>query len=323
MTLLVITAVTLASVMALWRIGRRGLFFLHILQLQGYKTPAYAGWLSEHLRDAVLRRSHLAGGLLLTGAMAAAVTTGDDSGGVTIALGLLWAVAFASSRRYRREKTKKPYAATPRMKRLLAAAATMAILIVAAGAALWARGSGPAPVLWYFGALLIADLTAPLLVRVAAGITSPVERRIHEGFKRLARARLAARTDLTTIAITGSYGKTSTKFAVRDVLSQRYSVLATPGSFNTPMGICRVVNNRLRGDHRYLVLEMGIRNPGDIAELCDIARPDIAVITSVGVAHLESMGSIEAIAREKGSLLEFLKPGGVAVLNIDDERVRA
>lgn len=323
MTALTIAAILLATAMAVWRIGRRTHFFLHILQLQGYKTHAYTEWLSERVTDAVLRSSHLVGGVLLVVARILAGGVGTGPGGVTLALALLWAITFASSRRYRRETTKKPFAATARMKRLTAAALSMEVVIVGGGAALWAASSGPLPVSWYFGGLWFADLAAPLLVRAAAGLTSPVERRIHEGFKRQARARLAARTDLTTVAITGSYGKTSTKFAVHDVLSQRYPVLATPGSFNTPMGICRVVNNRLRGDHRYLVLEMGIRNPGDIAELCDIARPDIAVITSVGVAHLESMGSVEAIAREKGSLLDFLRPGGIAVLNIDDEEVRA
>jgi UDP-N-acetylmuramoyl-tripeptide--D-alanyl-D-alanine ligase len=166
------------------------------------------------------------------------------------------------------------------------------------------------------------DLLAPVWVLLAATLLTPVEKGIQESFKRAARRRLSARTDLDIIAITGSYGKTSVKHAVSEVLNHRFSVLSTPGSFNTPMGICRVINDQLTDAYRILVLEMGIRKEGDIAELCGIARPDIALVTSVGVAHLESMGTVEAIAREKGSLLSFVRPDGHAVLNADDEQVR-
>ncbi|MEX1054712.1 MAG: UDP-N-acetylmuramoyl-tripeptide--D-alanyl-D-alanine ligase, partial [Rhodothermales bacterium] len=88
-----------------------------------------------------------------------------------------------------------------------------------------------------------------------------------------------------------------------------------------PMGICLVVNNMLKPEHQVLILEMGIRHRGDMRELCDIARPDLAVVTSVGIAHLETMGSMENIAREKGELLTRMKPGGAAVLNHDDDLV--
>ncbi|MGB1050180.1 MAG: UDP-N-acetylmuramoyl-tripeptide--D-alanyl-D-alanine ligase, partial [Rhodothermales bacterium] len=182
----------------------------------------------------------------------------------------------------------------------------------------WAGAHGV--VVWFAGFWLV-DLLAPSVVAISAALISPYERRVHEGFKTQARARLLERPDLCTVAITGSYGKTSVKFAVREILAQRFPVLATPGSFNTPMGVSKVINNELNDDHRFLVLEMGIRHPGDIAELTEIATPDIAVITSIGVAHLESMGSIEAIAREKLTILDPLKKGDTAVVNGDDERV--
>jgi UDP-N-acetylmuramoyl-tripeptide--D-alanyl-D-alanine ligase len=84
------------------------------------------------------------------------------------------------------------------------------------------------------------------------------------------------------------------------------------------MGICLVVNNRLRPEHQVLVLEMGMRYRGDIRELCAMAQPDLSIVTDVGPAHLETMGSIEQIALEKGDILEYMKPDGIAVLNIDN-----
>src|SRR5690606_41827035 len=116
-------------------------------------------------------------------------------------------------------------------------------------------------------------------------------RSIQSGFKRRARMRLAERPDLTIVSITGSYGKTSTKFIVAEILRQRFNVLASPSSYNTPMGLCIVINEMLQPEHQVLVLEMGVRHPGDMAELGSIARPDIGAVTTIGLAHVETMGS--------------------------------
>jgi UDP-N-acetylmuramoyl-tripeptide--D-alanyl-D-alanine ligase len=87
------------------------------------------------------------------------------------------------------------------------------------------------------------------------------------------------------------------------------------------MGICKVINNDLQANHQILILEMGARYEGNIQELCDIAKPDISVVTNVGVAHLETFGSQDSIAREKGRLVDNLAAGDIAVLNADDPRV--
>lgn len=127
---------------------------------------------------------------------------------------------------------------------------------------------------------------------------------------------------LKIIAITGSYGKTSTKFAIAAFLKERLNVCVTPGSFNTPMGICKVINNDLNARHEVLILEMGARYVGNIKELCDIAKPDISVITNVGISHLETFGSVETIAKEKSTLATELKDGGTLILNGEDQKVR-
>lgn len=309
----------LATLFAGWRAARRLLFFLHLFQLEGYKPARFVHWLRTH-PDVLLRRSHLAGALLLTAGALTVPLLGPFWAPGLVLLG--WCVAFASSRRYRRDRPKKPLAFTPRMRRLLSVAALLTLAAPVAGGLL-DRTEGALGWLYYLGGWLVADLGAPLWVLLAGWLLWPVERAIQEGFKRRARRKLAAHPDLTIIGITGSYGKTSTKFIIAEILSLRYQVLATPGSYNTPMGICKVINEQLRPEHQVLVLEMGIRHPGDIRELCAIARPDIGVVTAVGPMHLETMGSIEAIAREKSELVACTRPGGPVVLNADDPRVAA
>nr|BFE59976.1 UDP-N-acetylmuramoyl-tripeptide--D-alanyl-D-alanine ligase [Dactylosporangium thailandense] len=133
-------------------------------------------------------------------------------------------------------------------------------------------------------------------------------------------ARLRAR--LTVAGLTGSQGKTSTKDLLAAVLAAAAPTVATTGSLNNELGVPLTM---LRADAatRFLVLEMGARRVGDIAELAGLAAPDIAVVLNVGQAHLGSFGDREAIARAKSELVRGLAPGGTAVLNADDPRVAA
>ncbi len=319
MSVLANIALVLAVGFSLWRIGRRLRFSLHMIQLHGYKTSPYWKWLAERGTDVMLRVSHSLGLLLLALVLLLKPASAIWIGGLYFS----WAISFASSRRYRRDRPKKPLVWTARMKRLAGGSAILTLIPLLLGTWMAFSATGYAEALFLLSGLWTADFLSPIFVYGAARLLAGNESRIHEGFKSQARERLSARPDLDTVAITGSYGKTSVKFAVAEVLKQRYPTLATPGSYNTPMGISKVVNTDLSDDHRFLVLEMGMRHPGDIAELAEIAAPDIAVITSIGGAHLEYMGSIEAIAKEKLSLLNFLPEDGLAVLNGDDERIMA
>ncbi len=123
---------------------------------------------------------------------------------------------------------------------------------------------------------------------------------------------------LKVVAITGSNGKTSTKDFAAAVLSQRFRVLKTEGNLNNHVGVPRML---LRADrsHEVAVLEMGMNHPGEIAPLARMAAPDVAIITNIGRAHLEFMGSREGIAQEKGMLAEAIPAGGTVILNGADE----
>src|SRR6478752_4282749 len=122
---------------------------------------------------------------------------------------------------------------------------------------------------------------------------------------------------LKVLAITGSNGKTSTKDFAASVLARRFRVTKTEGNFNNHVGLPRTILEASSGDE-VAVWEIGMNHPGEIAALAKIASPDAAIITNIGVAHIEFMGSREAIAAEKGALAEAIEPQGTVILNADD-----
>ena len=122
---------------------------------------------------------------------------------------------------------------------------------------------------------------------------------------------------LKVIAITGSNGKTSTKDFVAATLARKFRVTKTEGNFNNHVGLPQTMLAANREDE-IGVWEIGMNHPGEIAALAKLAAPDIAIITNVGLAHIEFMGSRAAIAAEKGALAEAVGPGGTVILNADD-----
>ena len=147
-----------------------------------------------------------------------------------------------------------------------------------------------------------------------------------DGLQRVGGFQRLHRTDgaLRVIGITGSVGKTSTKELTAAVVRRRYRTLATQGNLNSEQGLPLTLLG-LTTDHECAVLEMGMYALGEIARLCELARPQIGVVTNVGPSHLSRLGSMERIAQAKGELPAALPPadeGGVAILNWDDERVR-
>nr|WP_294493206.1 UDP-N-acetylmuramoyl-tripeptide--D-alanyl-D-alanine ligase [uncultured Mediterraneibacter sp.] len=127
--------------------------------------------------------------------------------------------------------------------------------------------------------------------------------------------------DIKVVGISGSVGKTSTKEMISSVLSQHYSVLKTEGNFNNEIGLPLTVFN-IREEHEVAVLEMGISDFGEMTRLAKIARPDICVITNIGVAHMETLGSRDGILKAKTEMFRYMNPEGVIILNGDDDKLR-
>ena len=127
-----------------------------------------------------------------------------------------------------------------------------------------------------------------------------------------------ARTEARVVAITGSVGKTSTKEMLRDVLSEQGRTHAAEASYNNHWGVPLTLA-RMPKDSEFAVIEIGMNHPGEIAPLARMARPHVALITTVAAAHLEAFEDIDGIAREKAAIFDGLEPGGVAILNADLE----
>ena len=157
------------------------------------------------------------------------------------------------------------------------------------------------------------DFTTPLCLRVENTLAA---------LQKIARY-WRRKLDLRVVGITGSVGKSTTKEMATEVLSTRYRTLKSPGNLNNEIGLPLTLL-RLSSGHQRAVLEMGFYVPGEIAFLCDIALPQVGVVTNIGTVHAERAGSQEAIARGKAELVQALPPSpeGVAILNFDDPWVR-
>ena len=161
-------------------------------------------------------------------------------------------------------------------------------------------------------------LAAEPITLLAHFFSLPGEREIAQKFLRKAEKKFENSPQTLRIAITGSYGKTTVKTMLKTILSEKYTVFATPASFNTPMGIARAVNQGFL-DERIFIAEAGARQPGEIAELCDIVRPEIGILTAIGKQHLASFGSLSKIVKTKGELCgAVLRTGGTMFFGGDN-----
>lgn len=269
---------------------------LHYFQLESYQLPGYFRSIRRNRQKALIPTAALAAvGVLALVLGAPAVVR------LVLVIGMA-ALLFMQAKK---EKLKKPLVITERVKRL------MAMHVATAFAAVLVMGL-ISPVLMY-----LAPAFEALLLALAALCAQPIEKNINRQFVSDAKARLERNPNLIRIGITGSYGKTSTKFLLRDILSVKYSVLATPSSFNTTMGVTRVIREQLMPSHQVFIAEMGARHVGDIRELVDLVHPTIGLLTSVGPQHLDTFGSIERIKNTKYELIDGLPKDGTAIFARD------
>jgi UDP-N-acetylmuramoyl-tripeptide--D-alanyl-D-alanine ligase len=197
---------------------------------------------------------------------------------------------------------------TPRLRRLAMASGLLFSGVAAVGFGLGSLSVGA----------IVAALAVPQVVDSALGVMGIVERRLTQGFVDRAARRLRSVAP-KVVAVTGSFGKTSTKEYARHLLSAAFHAVASPASFNNRLGLARAINDGLDPGVEVLIAEMGTYGAGEIADLCSWIPPDVAVWTMVGPAHLERFGSLEAIAAAKAEILE---DAAIAVVNWDDPLVR-
>ena len=168
---------------------------------------------------------------------------------------------------------------------------------------------------WSPALAVLTTLFLTGLVDLALWLVKPVERKLSATFLEQARQRVS-RVRPTVVAITGSYGKTTTKNYLAHLLADTHTTLASPASFNNAMGLSRAVNEGLVPGTEVFVAEMGTYGPGEIRALCEVFPPDIAVITAIGEVHLQRMRSRERILTAKSEIAEKAR---AVVLNVDDD----
>ncbi len=147
-----------------------------------------------------------------------------------------------------------------------------------------------------------------------------LEKYVYYHFKHLAMKKLHSMENLKVVGITGSYGKTSSKNILADILNSKYVTLPTPKNLNTPYGLIITINNHLDKFTEVFIAEMGAYKTGEIKQLCDMVKPKYGILTKIGTAHLETFGSEENIQKTKFELIESLPLDGVGVLNKDDPK---
>lgn len=315
--LLLILGITAGCLLAARRL-------IHYFQLESYQFQGYFRTLRRNFPRAILP------GLILNLIFAAlgialALAIPDSSlwlADVILALAMTGA-GLIIHRRDARMKHKKPLVMTPRVRRLYAAIACGMLLVLRVltfSVAPVRDGSDSLLYRLSLGIIAFFPLLLPLWVALGAALAWPVETGIKGLYFRDAQKKLLARDDLIKIGITGSWGKTSVKMILASLLKEKYNVLATPGSFNTPMGLTKVIRNDLQPAHHVFIAEMGARHTGEIAELCRLVHPTIGLLTSVGPQHLDTFRTQERITRTKYELMEAVPSDGTCFF-ADDEGI--
>lgn len=281
---------------------------LHVLQQEHYENARLRLWVKRHRTAAWTLPATAA--LLAAGALAADHRLATAAACVAGLLG-----AIRSRRIWQREQIK-PLVFTARAKRVYVASLALIGIPPLLCAALISGDEAITIAAWLVAGEL---LTLHRVLATAIAVCKPIDRVDSRRFVRRARRRLN-KVRPVVVGITGSYGKTTTKACVAEVLELLGPSYPTPASYNSYLGVVRAINEGLASSHRSFVAEMGAYRRGDIAQLCELVKPTIGILTAVGPAHLERFGTIDEIERAKGELAEALPLDGLFVTRADDHR---
>lgn len=213
----------------------------------------------------------------------------------------------------KKEQVKKPLVITARIKRLLV---TITLIYLIPVIFIFINNNLNYLMIMTIGLLTLFEF---IIVLIAKFLNRPIEKLVYLKFYYQAQRKLKSMNNLNVVGITGSYGKTSSKNILSDILNIKYITLPTPKNLNTEYGLMITINNHLDKYDQVFIAEMGAYTRGEIKTLCDMVHPKYGILTRVGTAHLESFGSRENIQKTKFELIESLPSDGVGILNMDDE----
>lgn len=296
-----------------------GYKFLQVMQLGGYSNRAYAHWLKD-TKAKWISRIIILFFLSCLAMVVCNVLFGDyDTNKLFGYIGLVFYFAFVLVFILNMFKVpqKTPLKLTKRMWRLiilyfvLMSVLCFLLLFVAIDFTSYFR----------YASITGTVLAIPFLVPLANILIRPLENLIKFSYKKKSQKKINSIKGLKIIGITGSYAKTSTKNFLKQILSTKFKVYASPSSFNTPMGLSKVILGELKSSDEIFIAEMGAIRRGDIKEICDFVKPDIAILTAIGEQHLTTFQTKENIKNTKYELIESLSSDGKAYFNNNSEDV--
>ena len=287
----------------------------HIYQLEYYKHKRYKLWRKKNL-GAVLKTRDVC--LLFSGLFLIINFR------VGVILNIVFAIFLWFSRDIYPEKTKLNW--TKRIK--ISYAISVIIFLVFIGLANFFGIKGledEINVAWLavmnFIVAAITILTMYFLIPVSDFIQI-FENRKNKKFYKKAQAKIESMPDLKIVGITGSYGKTSVKNILATILKQKYNTFMTPGNFNTLLGVQRSINEHLKATDEVFICEMGAKEVGSIAKICELVKPQIGILTAIGPQHLETFGSLNNIKKAKMELINSIPEDGAKIVNYENENIR-
>ena len=296
---------------------------VHYFQLESYQFPGYFRTIRRNLLKAVMP-----GFCMMALVMAVLLAGSAISADITWVHHIVYAAVFIAGGwltgiKFSEKKAKKPFVLTPRVKRLYAVALVLLMMLLFA-ATMCVDGNGELSTRnrIALGFVIIFPALLPLWIALSGLLAWPIEKGISELYFRDAQRILRSRKDLIRIGITGSWGKTSVKFILGTILEEKYHTLVTPASYNTPMGVTKVIRSKLEPGHRVFVAEMGARHVGDIREMCRLVHPEIGIITSVGPQHLDTFKTLERVIKTKYELIDALPSDGMSFFADDGDICR-
>ncbi|MBO5884493.1 MAG: UDP-N-acetylmuramoyl-tripeptide--D-alanyl-D-alanine ligase [Clostridia bacterium] len=279
--------------------------FLQVIQLSGYKIKGFRAWLQDTKAKYVGRIVMLTflslACVLVTNALLSGY--GEYYSYVGLIFYFYFSIVFIIN--LFRLPQKTPLKQTKRMNRL-----TITVFLVMGTITFFliAVFSEYVPFV-KFGIVAITPLLTTFVVPLCHLICVPIEALFRQVYITKAKKKLKKQPDLIKIGITGSYGKTTTKHILNVMLGKKYNVCMSPHSFNTPMGLTKVINSYLKPEHQVLITEMGARQQGDVAYLCRMIKPKHAIITGVSNQHLATFRTIENVYKAKKELVDAITDG--------------
>jgi len=290
-----------------WKIRKH----LHMMQLNAYFNRRYFDWLRRKGAQ-VFSLKELEPLLALAGMFFS---------NPLVALVLFALIYFKSFLIRPDNLEKKPLVFTMRANRLLAVNFSFLLLAYLGVITVWWK-MGDVWFELFLGLLVFYNFFIPVFMMLANILLLPLEKLIQAWYFRNAYNYRSTLTNLKVVGITGSFGKTTTKYVLTEILRHKYNTLKTPGSYNTTMGVTKVIRSELKPIHEIFVVEMSAKKRGDIQEICKLVEPHYGLITAIGEQHLETFKTLENIKNTKNELIEALPKYGTAFLNMDDINCR-